>query len=281
MTPRHRRIFTILFLVCSVLALSSHLEAQTASPLDYATARLDRRLLATRAPAPSRSTGRSTKPAWRDAPVATGFLQNEPREGQPATFDTEVRVLYDDHALYFGVFAHDDDPAAIIVSELRKDFNTAASDGFLIVIDTFPDQRNGYEFATNPAGAKWDAQMSNEGRETNANWDGIWDVRTRIARGRLVRGDPDSVPDAEVQRRRSADLGHQLPAPAAPPQRGQLLVAAAAHLPRSIAVSLAGTLEGLQRLRPGATCASSRTRSAARAPRRPAASTATSTPAST
>ena len=62
--------------------------------------------------------------------------------------------------------------ATIIVSDLKKDFNTAASDGFLIVLDTFSDQRNGFEFATNPAGAKWDAQMSNEGRETNANWDG-------------------------------------------------------------------------------------------------------------
>ena len=36
------------------------------------------------------------------------------------------------------------------------------------------------EFATNPAGAKWDAQMANEGKEINANWDGIWDVRTRV-----------------------------------------------------------------------------------------------------
>ena len=89
-------------------------------------------------------------------------------------------MLHDDDALYFGVFARDDEPSAIIVSDLRKDFNTAASDGFLVVIDTFSDQRNGFEFATNPAGAKWDAQMSNQGREINANWDGVWDVRTRI-----------------------------------------------------------------------------------------------------
>ena len=89
-------------------------------------------------------------------------------------------------------------PARIIVSDLKKDFNTGASDGFLVVIDTFSDERNGFEFATNPAGAKWDAQMANEGRENNANWDGIWDVRTRIAVRRLVRGDSDPVQDAEV-----------------------------------------------------------------------------------
>jgi hypothetical protein len=35
------------------------------------------------------------------------FIQNDPNEGAPATHDTEVRVLYDDEALYLGVFARD------------------------------------------------------------------------------------------------------------------------------------------------------------------------------
>ena len=72
------------------------------------------------------------------------------------------------------------EPGRIIVNDLKKDFNTDNSDGFRIILDTFHDERNGYQFATNPAGAKWDAQMANEGRENNANWDGIWDVATRI-----------------------------------------------------------------------------------------------------
>jgi hypothetical protein len=36
-------------------------------------------------------------------------------------------------------------------------------------------------FSTNPSGAKFDSQVSNEGRENNTNWDGIWDVKTRIS----------------------------------------------------------------------------------------------------
>jgi hypothetical protein len=142
--------------------------------------RSERRMTATRTTGSIDIDGVLDEPAWEAAPIANGFVQSEPREGQPATFDTDVRVLYDEQALYFGVFARDDQPSAIIVSDLKKDFNTAASDGFLIVIDTFSDQRNGFEFAINPAGAKWDAQIANEGRESNANWDGIWDVRTRI-----------------------------------------------------------------------------------------------------
>jgi len=138
-------------------------------------------LLATRATGAIALDGVLDEAAWRDAPVAKGFVQSEPHEGQPAAFDTEVRVLYDEQALYVGVFARDDTPAALVVSDLKKDFNTASSDAFLIVVDTFADQRNGFEFATKPAGAKWDGQIANEGRENNANWDGIWDVRTHVA----------------------------------------------------------------------------------------------------
>ncbi|HVH29680.1 MAG TPA: DUF5916 domain-containing protein, partial [Vicinamibacterales bacterium] len=149
------------------------------APLNSETARVARRLQAARATGPIALDGVMDEPAWRDAPMANQFVQNDPREGEPATYDTEVRVLYDGDALYFGVFAKDDEPWRLIVNDLKKDFNTDGSDGFRIILDTFRDERNGYLFATNPAGAKWDAQMANEGRENNVNWDGIWDVATR------------------------------------------------------------------------------------------------------
>src|SRR5688500_8110311 len=148
--------------------------------INYDTARLERRLNATQAQGRIELDGRLDEPSWAAAPLASNFLQNDPDEGQPATYDTEVRLLYDDRALYIGVFAKDPEPGEIIVNELRKDFNTGSADGFQVVIDTFRDERNGYQFAINPSGAKWDSQMSNEGREQNSNWDGIWDVATRI-----------------------------------------------------------------------------------------------------
>ena len=68
----------------------------------------------------------------------------------------------------------------IIITELRKDFTPANGDAIGIILDTFHDERNGYFFSINPAGAKWDAQVANEGRETNSNWDGVWYVKTLI-----------------------------------------------------------------------------------------------------
>jgi hypothetical protein len=69
----------------------------------------------------------------------------------------------------------------IIIDELKKDFTIDNSDSIRVVLDTFHDERNGYIFGTNAAGAKYDAQMINEGREINSNWDGIWHVKTVLA----------------------------------------------------------------------------------------------------
>lgn len=117
-------------------------------PIDYAALRRERRLPALRATGTIVIDGRLDEPDWSRAPVATGFLQNEPREGEAASEQTDVRVLYDAHHLYLGVFAHDREPGRIIVSDLKKDFKTASGDAFEVVLDTFHDERNGYLFAT-------------------------------------------------------------------------------------------------------------------------------------
>jgi hypothetical protein len=64
--------------------------------MDYAAVRRDRHLEAVKTAGPITLDGALDEAAWRDAPVATGFLQSEPHEGEPASEQTEVRVLYDD-----------------------------------------------------------------------------------------------------------------------------------------------------------------------------------------
>lgn len=140
----------------------------------------ERRVSAVRAVGTVVLDGVIDEPDWRRARVASGFIQNEPREGEAASEDTEVRVLFDAHTLFIGVVAHDREPHLIITSELVKDFDRARGDAFEVVLDTFHDGRNGYMFVTNAMGAKWDAQMVNEGREINQSWDGLWDVKTRV-----------------------------------------------------------------------------------------------------
>jgi hypothetical protein len=165
------------FLTGVAILFITQLQAET---ITYESARLERRLKAVRTTQPIMVDGQLDERAWSASPTMSGFIQNDPREDDPATERTEVRVLYDNENLYFAVYAYDSEPARLIISDLKKDFETDSGDGVSIVLDTFHDERNGYVFATNPAGAKWDAQMTNEGRETNDDWDGVWSVKTRI-----------------------------------------------------------------------------------------------------
>jgi hypothetical protein len=123
--------------------------------------------------------GRLDEDAWLAATPASDFVQAEPREGQPATERTDVRILFDRDALYIGVICHDTDPAGIIVNDIRKDFVAGEQDTFEVILDTFADRRNGFVFAINAAGAKSDTQIANEGRDVNPSWDAVWTVVTK------------------------------------------------------------------------------------------------------
>jgi hypothetical protein len=123
--------------------------------------------------------GRLDEAAWATAKPADGFTQAEPRTGEPASEATEVRVLYDAEFLYIGAVLHDPDASHIVLNDIRKDFKEEEQDDFEVLLDTFHDQRNGYLFVTNTAGARADRQIANEGREVNTSWDGVWTVKTQ------------------------------------------------------------------------------------------------------
>ena len=100
---------------------------------------------------------------WQEATPLTDFVQAEPFEGQPASENTEVRILYDDEAIYVGVVLHDSDPSQIVTTDTRRDAGLGELDSFQIIFDTFHDRQNGFVFGTNAAGVQYDAQVRNQG----------------------------------------------------------------------------------------------------------------------
>ena len=58
---------------------------------------------------------------WQFSAIVDTFYQQEPIEGAPATERTEVQILYDETALYFGVTAYDSGPYGLVASEMRRD----------------------------------------------------------------------------------------------------------------------------------------------------------------
>ena len=177
MPSRHVRI-----LACCTVAVVPALAGQQGPEILPPAARsTDGRLevRALRVTTPIRIDGVLDDAAWQQAVPIEGFTQSEPDEGRPATERTVVWLAYDATTLYVAAHLYDTRPDALVVNDIRKDFSTDNQDTFEVILDTFADRRNGYVFATNPAGARADQQVSNEGRELNSSWDAPWSVRTR------------------------------------------------------------------------------------------------------
>lgn len=141
----------------------------------------DIRIQVTRATGPIRVDGILDDPAWKDAiPYEARFFQREPLDRAPSSQRTEVRVLQDDHNLYFAVRCFEEDPSKIFASVKRRDGNFLADDAIELLIDTFQDRRNCYAFGTNPFGIQVDAIISDEGGHINKSWDCVWYCKTSV-----------------------------------------------------------------------------------------------------
>jgi hypothetical protein len=116
-------------------------------------------------------------PVWRTADSIVDFRQREPREGEPATERTVVKLVRDAERLYVSVRAYDSDMRSVRGTQLRRDADLSSDDNITILIDSYRDRRGAFLFRTNPNGAMWDAQLTGF-ESTNANWNGIWDVVT-------------------------------------------------------------------------------------------------------
>lgn len=128
-----------------------------------------------------RVDGHLDEEAWEKAVKIDRFIQREQTVGEISTEKTEVAILYDNNNLYIGVWCFQNDANSISTKFMQRDFKHEAEDNFKVIISTFNDGRNGYLFIINPNGARADAQVyGQEGRESNADWNGVWDVKSRI-----------------------------------------------------------------------------------------------------
>jgi hypothetical protein len=127
-----------------------------------------------------RVDGKLDEAAWNSAAPIKTLTQVLPQEGKEPSERTEIRVLVDNDAMYFGITCFDRNPSSIISTQLTRDAALEVDDNVSIVIDPFFDHRNGFLFTVNPAGARTDGQISNNAEFTSLDWDGIWDAHTRI-----------------------------------------------------------------------------------------------------
>lgn len=136
-----------------------------------------------------RVDGRLDDQAWGSAALLESFTQYDPVEGVPASQRTEVLVLMDGDAIYFGVRAFDDRAGAVRATLSERDEFTRSDDYIRLVLDTFNDQRRAYVFTVNPLGVQHDGiwneggggRMRGFGPPVDDNPDFLWESAGQIA----------------------------------------------------------------------------------------------------
>src|SRR3954471_10716131 len=139
-----------------------------------------RSMRAARATAGITIDGKLNEAAWAAAPVSSDFTQSYPKVGAKPTDPTEVRVLYDDDALYVGVRMFDSHPDSIAAQLARRDVSGIYSDWLHVMVDSYRDRRTSFRFSVNPRGVQKDVLEFDDRNGEDINWDAVWQVGTRV-----------------------------------------------------------------------------------------------------
>jgi hypothetical protein len=121
---------------------------------------------------------------WAKVPVLDGFIQNFPAFGLPVSQKTEVRVAYDNTAIYVGAYLYDD-PALIRKQITARDAEQQSDvDYFSVFFDTYNDHQNGFQFLVTTANVQSDARLGpNLGGDFNLGdktWDAVWESQVKM-----------------------------------------------------------------------------------------------------
>lgn len=113
------------------------------------------------------------EPVWKLTEKADYFHRVLPTDTGYAVAQTEVKLTYTESTLYVGIVCFDPSPGKRPVESLRRDFSFMKNDNFIVFIDTYNDQTNGFAFGVSAAGAQWDGVQANGGA-VNLDWDIKW-----------------------------------------------------------------------------------------------------------
>lgn len=133
---------------------------------------------AVRAREPIHLDGRLDDPVWAVAVPVSGFRQRDPDEGRSASERTELRVAFDDEALYVAFRLFDDEPARIVRRLSRRDDRSDA-DSVRVYLDPRLDHQTGVQFEVTAAGVQSDWVIFNDSWD-DSSWDAVWESAVSV-----------------------------------------------------------------------------------------------------
>ncbi|MFT5754239.1 MAG: hypothetical protein ACI9FW_000130 [Flavobacterium sp.] len=128
--------------------------------------------------------GKLNEEEWKNALPLTDFVMFYPDNGKEENPNkkTEVKVVYDDDAIYVGAIMYDNPENILQEIKLRDEFGT--SDHFGVFFNGFNDNQLEYRFFISAAGVQLDAIATSAGEDYS--WDAIWDCKVKITENSWV-----------------------------------------------------------------------------------------------
>ncbi len=122
--------------------------------------------------------------AWKDASEISGFTEFRPKVGGVENHEsrTTAYIMYSDHGFYFGGHCYERTRDSI-AAELKGRDGFGNNDFIGLIIDTYKDHLNGFEYFVTPLGEQWDSKVS-PGNSDNGgedfSWNAVWESATLI-----------------------------------------------------------------------------------------------------
>jgi len=120
--------------------------------------------------------------AWKNAPIATDFVEYSPVSGRHESNEnrTEVKILYDDNAVYIGARMYE--TTSKVAHELVNRDNVGTSDFVGVVLDCYHDGINAVGFYVTAAGVQFDAKYAPNpnGNTEDPTWNAVWLSKAHI-----------------------------------------------------------------------------------------------------
>lgn len=117
---------------------------------------------------------------WQDCEVANQFLMLEPGNGEAESlgFETEVKIAYNNKAIYFAILMNDPNPDSILTQLTPRDNYNSNNDWFGVFINPFNDGLNDFNFWVTASGVQADSRTTGNGDDFG--WNTVWKSHTRI-----------------------------------------------------------------------------------------------------
>jgi len=124
--------------------------------------------------------GDISKNEWKSASQVDLAYETSPGDSVEAPVKTTVYMMEDGENIYFAFKAMDPSPEKILAFIQERD--GIFQDDFVgVIIDTFNDERKGYEFFVNPMGSQGDLTRDDtQNQQEDSSWNTVWDSAGKV-----------------------------------------------------------------------------------------------------